>query len=199
MKKNIINSPLWIICSLIIGGVIGFFLNNQLTKSEYSNIEQSTHPHIEESTHQTIEESSNQQIYTCSMHPQIRQNEEGICPICEMDLIPLEANTSNDPLVLEMTKEAVKLANIQTTVVGEGTQNSSAIIRLSGKVQADERRASSQVSHLAGRIEKLYISFTGEQVRKGQKLADIYAPELITAQRELLEAKKLVDINPQLV
>jgi len=70
---------------------------------------------------------------------------------------------------------------------------------LSGKVHADERLASSQVAHVAGRIEKLYVSFTGEQVRKGQRLADIYAPELITAQRELLEALKLKEINPNLV
>ena len=147
--------------------------------------------------------AAKEETYTCSMHPQIRQNEMGICPICEMDLTPLDANTSNDPLVLQMTEEAVKLANIETSVVGGGSGNRRTTpgktIQLSGKVQADERLASSQVAHIPGRIEKLYVSFTGEQVRKGQKVADIYSPSLITAQRELLEALKLQDLSPGLV
>ena len=70
---------------------------------------------------------------------------------------------------------------------------------LSGKIQADERLASSQVAHLPGRIEKLFVTFTGEQVYSGQKLARLYSPELITAQREFLEALKLKEINPALL
>jgi len=88
-----------VITSLFIGGIIGYILREQLLSSHNISVETSSNLHIEE--------SKNQPIYTCSMHPQIRQNEEGICPICEMDLIPLEANTSNDPLVLEMTEAAV--------------------------------------------------------------------------------------------
>lgn len=143
--------------------------------------------------------SGGEQIWTCSMHPQIKQNEPGDCPLCGMDLIPLEANSSSDPLVLEMTNEAVKLANIQTTVLGKEDGAAVKTIRLSGKIQADERLASSQVAHVPGRIEKLYVTFTGEQVSKGQKLADIYSPDLITAQRELLEALKLQSLNPNLL
>jgi Cu(I)/Ag(I) efflux system membrane fusion protein len=133
------------------------------------------------------------------MHPQIRQNEAGDCPICGMDLIPLAANTSNDPLVLEMTEAAAKLANIQTTIVGNTTDGTGKTFRLSGKVQADERLAASQVAHIPGRIEKLHVSFTGAQVNKGQKLAEIYSPELITAQGELLEALKLEKLNPSIL
>ena len=139
------------------------------------------------------------EIWTCSMHPQIRQNEPGLCPICEMDLIPLETNTSNDPLVLQMTEEAVKLSNIQTTLIGTATSSQGKTIRLSGKVQTDERLASSQVAHIPGRIEKLFVTFTGEQVQKGQQLATLYSPELITAQRELLEAMKLQAVSPGLL
>ncbi|MCI5057582.1 MAG: efflux RND transporter periplasmic adaptor subunit, partial [Flavobacteriales bacterium] len=100
---------------------------------------------------------------------------------------------------LEMTDAAVKLANIQTTIVGEKDNATGKTIRLSGKIQPDERLASSQVTHISGRIEKLHVSFTGEQVNKGQKIATLYSPELITAQRELLEALKLKDLNPDLV
>ncbi len=174
---------------LIIGAIGGYFF--AIKKSADPQIRTSNNPHIRT--------SSNPQTYTCAMHPQIRQNEPGICPICEMDLIPLEKNGSDDPLVLEMTPEAVKLANIQTTIVGHKANHSGKEIRLSGKVQADERLASSQVAHVPGRIEKLFITFTGEQVTKGQKLAVIYSPEMIAAQRELLEALKLSALNPGLI
>ena len=54
----------------------------------------------EEHNHSEGSATAGETTYTCSMHPQIRQNEMGICPICEMDLIPLDENTSSDPLVL---------------------------------------------------------------------------------------------------
>lgn len=140
-----------------------------------------------------------EEIWTCSMHPQIRQNEFGICPICEMDLTPLESNSSDNPLVLEMSESAIQLSNIQTSIIGQAGEKSSKELQLSGKIKADERLVSSQVSHISGRIEQLFISFTGEQVQKGQKIARIYSPELISAQGELLEAAKIKDINPSLL
>ncbi len=148
-------------------------------------------------THDETMAAGEETIYTCSMHPQIRQNEPGLCPICEMALIPLEDKLSDDPLVLSMTPEAVKLADIQTTVVGAGS-GARQIIRLNGKIKADERRVASQVAHVPGRIEELFVTFTGEPVSQGQKLARIYSPELVTAQRELLEGLKFQDINPAL-
>lgn len=126
-------------------------------------------------------------IWTCSMHPQIRQSEPGICPICEMDLIPLDQNLSNDPLVLQMTDQAVALARIATTTVGTGAVSGDTLV-LNGKIKADERLLVSQAAHVPGRIEQLFVTFTGEPVKAGQKLATIYSPELITAQKELLEA-----------
>ena len=140
------------------------------------------------------------EIWTCSMHPQIRQNEPGDCPLCGMDLILLgEAASSDKPLVMEMTKEAVKLANIQTLAVGSSRGVGNKKIFLTGKVQTDERRVSSQVAHIPGRIEQLFVTFTGEQVIKGQRLATIYSPSLVSAQRELIEAAKWKDTQPQLL
>lgn len=135
-------------------------------------------------------------IWTCAMHPQIRMHEPGKCPICGMDLIPLvqSNSTSIDPDAIRLTPEAAQLANVLTTVV---TKQKSAIeVRLYGKVQADERLLQSQVSHVSGRIERLMINFTGESVVKGQVLAQIYSPELINAQQELLEAAKTKETQP---
>ena len=157
---------------------------------------QKTHDH---NTMTTETNAASEEIWTCSMHPQIRQPDFGDCAICGMDLILLEEGGSDNPLILEMTESAVKLANIQTTVIGQKTDATGKTFRLTGKVQADERQSSSQVAHIPGRIEKLYVTFTGEQVNKGQKLATIYSPDLITAQRELLEAVKLQEVNPSLL
>ena len=187
MKTNIKIAVISLI-AIGLGITIGYLLFSP-SKSEVPKTDHSAH----ESDIIAVEE-----IWTCAMHPQIRQSEFGLCPICEMDLVLLEANTSSNPLVLEMTDEALKMANIQTSIVGSEKIESSRTLRLSGKVQADERLASIQVAHVSGRIEKLYVAFTGEQIRRGQKLADIYSPELVTAQQELLEAFKLKDLNPGL-
>ncbi|MEM6318485.1 MAG: efflux RND transporter periplasmic adaptor subunit [Bacteroidota bacterium] len=178
--------------SLAIGLGAGYFLFSK------NDVSQDKHNHAN-TNHQSPITNHQSQEWICSMHPQVRQNEAGLCPICEMDLILAESNESNDPLVLQMTEDAVKMSNIETTVVGQKTEQANKTTQLTGKVQADERLASSQVTHVPGRIEKLYVSFTGEKVNKGQQLADIYSPELITAQRELLEALKLQTVNPKLV
>lgn len=142
-------------------------------------------------------DSSRVTIWTCSMHPQIRQSEPGKCPICGMDLIPLDDNISAEaPAEIRMSPTAMQLANVQTAVVGYGLPTKE--LRMNGKVQPDERLVFTQVTHLDGRVEQLAVNFTGEQVRKGQVLASIYSPELVTAQEELFSAQKIRDMQPAL-
>ncbi len=128
--------------------------------------------------------------YTCSMHPQIRQSEPGICPLCEMDLTPVESGNNDQAALLVMTDEALRLAQIQTTRIGTGAGGEKRIA-LSGKIMVDERRITVQPAHIPGRIEHLSVAFTGEWVDKGQPLARLYSPVLVNAQRELLEAIRL--------
>jgi Cu(I)/Ag(I) efflux system membrane fusion protein len=115
-----------------------------------------------------------------------------------MDLIPLAqtGSTSVDPDAIHMSKDAAQLANVLTTVVTKKKPVKE--VRLYGKVQADERLFQSQTAHVPGRIERLNINFTGETVVKGQVLAEIYSPELITAQQELLETVKTKQLQPEL-
>jgi len=178
MKKKNIIIP---IITALLGIAIGYFIFSS--------------PNQNEDEHESHEEHE-EEIWTCSMHPQIRQNQPGDCPLCGMDLIPLES-TSVNPLVLEMTEEAVQLAHIQTTIVGSDQMLTSSL-QVSGKIEADETTSASLTSHIPGRIEKLYISFTGERVYEGQKIATIYSPKLITAQKELLESYKMKDEQPKL-
>ncbi len=148
--------------------------------------------------HQHSEGEETNQIWTCAMHPQIRMDKPGQCPICGMDLIPVQTATAElDPDAVQMTQEAIKLAEVQTTVIG--TQNAEKKVALYGKVQADERRIKTQSAHISGRIEELLISFTGQQVSKGQVIARIYSPSLITAQEELLQAKQIIPAQPALL
>lgn len=179
MKKYIIY-----IGFLLLGLVIGWIVFKGKSAPEGENTE---HNHVEHT----------EQIWTCSMHPQIRQPEPGDCPICGMDLIPLEENANENPLVFTMSDNAVKIANIQTTVLGESVNSENGIV-ISGKIKSDETVSSSIVTHVAGRIEKLYISYTGQSVSQGQKVADIYSPQLIAAQKELIEANKVKSTNSTL-
>jgi Cu(I)/Ag(I) efflux system membrane fusion protein len=140
------------------------------------------------------------QVWTCSMHPQIKMDTAGKCPICGMDLIPLTSMSSGeeeyDPNEIVMTESAAKLASIQTMFVTRGVPNKT--VYLNGKVQADERSIAELTARFGGRIEKLFVNFTGQNVAKGEKLATLYSPGLVTAQRELLEALSFKESRPSL-
>ncbi len=151
-----------------------------------------------ETEHNHSETAETNQMWTCSMHPQIMQPEAGDCPICGMDLIPAES--SADGLAADqfkLTENAIALANIQTTIVGESNVEGNAI-KLSGKIAENEKANAVQVSYFSGRIERLNVSFTGEKVSKGQLLATIYSPELYAAQQELITASSLKESQPAL-
>lgn len=151
-----------------------------------------------EEKHDHAAETAKGEVWTCAMHPQIRMEKPGKCPICAMDLIPLsQSGTAEmDQAAVHLTKEAAQLANVLTSIVSR--QNPVKEVRLYGKVQTDERLLQNQVSFISGRIEKLLVNFTGEPVRKGQPLALIYSPELVTAQQELLEAAKTKQTHPEI-
>src|SRR5690606_5761269 len=133
---------------------------------------------------------------TCSMHPESRSNEPGDCPKCGMELIPLVRQGRPDSDISQMSEGATKLANIRTMT--GGSDAASKEMRLNGKVTVDERNTYSQSTHIPGRIEKLNVTFAGEEVRRGQTLAVVYSPELVTAQQELLQAYRIRQEQPQL-
>jgi Cu(I)/Ag(I) efflux system membrane fusion protein len=180
MKQKI----LFITFSLILGIFLGWIIFHHSQKTDIKSNQ--------------LSETVRNTIWTCAMHPQIRMPEPGKCPICGMDLIPLSQNstTSVGPDAVHLSKDAAELANVLTSKVTK--QKPVKEVRLYGKVQADERLFQSQTSHVPGRIERLNINFTGESVVKGQVLAEIYSPELITAQQELLETVKTKQLQPEL-
>jgi Cu(I)/Ag(I) efflux system membrane fusion protein len=144
---------------------------------------------------------SEKQVWTCSMHPQIRQDHQGKCPFCAMDLVPVKTTETSgaavDPDIIQLSEEAIALANIQTIVVERATPVKE--IRLYGTIKPSEKSLRSLTSHVSGRIETLLVNFVGETVREAQVVAQIYSPELLNAQQELLEAKKLEATQPALL
>ena len=135
------------------------------------------------------------EVWTCAMHPQIRQDGPGQCPICGMDLIPVASGGETvGEGEIQMTEAAMKIADIQTVAVQQTIPSKE--IYLPGKIKADERRIAAVTSRFPGRIERLYVNFTGQEVKKGERLASIYSPELIQAQKELVEAVRFKETNP---
>lgn len=198
MKTLFKNKYVLLGATLFIGFLLGWLIKPSNHHPDSYRDESSEHQHNGATYSSTIGQTENQ-IWTCSMHPQIRMNEPGQCPICGMDLIPAEGGTTaENPMALEMTEDAMKLANIQTTLVGSENQPGAREIRLNGKVQADERKVYVQSSHIPGRIEQLNVNFTGEPVSRGKVLATVYSPELVTAQQELLQADKIKATQPEL-
>ncbi len=181
------NKTLYIALStLALGLFLGWVLfgGGNTTKIEAS--EEITEDH----THEAGE------VWTCSMHPQIREDGPGQCPICGMDLIPVSTTKAGavGEGQIQMTQTAMQIANVQTVTVqaAEPTKE----IYLPGRVEADERNVGEITARFAGRIEKLYVNFTGQEVKRGQALASVYSPELVTAQKELFEAAKFQETNP---
>ena len=185
MNKNI----LYLGIAALLGLLAGYLL--------FGSSFDSTNQMVDNHDHSEVSAS---QIWTCSMHPQIMQPEPGDCPICGMDLIPAE--TSAEGLAanqIKMTENAMALANIETTIVGNLIEgNNDGVISLSGKIAANEENNAIQASYFDGRLEKLNVSFEGQEVKRGQLLATIYSPNLVTAQQELITAATLKESQPAL-
>ena len=147
---------------------------------------------VKQSEHVHHDAESAATVWTCSMHPQIRQSGPGQCPLCGMDLIPVnESNDLEGPWALKLSDHARKLADIQTVAVER--RHVAHEIRMVGKVDFDEKRISDITARAPGRIDRLYVDFTGIEVRKGDHLVELYSPELITAQQELRQALRSVN------
>ncbi|MBB6613054.1 efflux RND transporter periplasmic adaptor subunit [Pontibacter sp. Tf4] len=136
---------------------------------------------VEEKSHAEGESAT----YTCPMHPQIVQDKPGTCPICFMDLV-LVSQTGKDNGELVLMENQIKLGNIKTMRVKSGSVGSNSI--LSGKLVLDETQTDVISSRAAGRVEKLYLKESGQTIKKGQPLYELYSEELLTLQREYLLA-----------
>lgn len=145
--------------------------------------------------HQPQGSQEEKRVWTCSMHPQIQKSEPGQCPICGMDLIPLNATEDLSALApnqVVLSERAQALAELRTTPVRRRSRALSQV-RLLGRVQADETTLRAITAWTGGRIDRLHVSATGESVKAGQGIATLYSPEIFAAHQDLLVAKRQVE------
>jgi Cu(I)/Ag(I) efflux system membrane fusion protein len=133
--------------------------------------------------HHDHSEASAETVWTCSMHPAIRQNEPGTCPLCGMDLIPASASSDEDPTVLTLTEAAVRLADIRTVAaVRSGVER---VIPLPGRIVIPESSLTRVVSLISGRVDTEHVGYEGRAVKAGEVLVRIWSPDILTAWQEL--------------
>lgn len=126
--------------------------------------------------------------YTCPMHPQILEDHPGSCPICGMTLVKksgqasegagISLNTVLQPVNSSVISNIAAIVPMQKDVATE--------IRADGYLDFDTRMFNNIASRFSGRIEKLYIKYAFEEINAGQRIFDIYSPDMVTAQQDLL-------------
>lgn len=141
-----------------------------------------------------LREAKSFKSFYCAMHPQIHQPGQGQCPICGMALVPMtkeeRAGGEADFRGLTMSLRARKLAEVES--VPAARKFVAAEVRMAGKIEYDETKISWIAARIGGRLDRLYVDYTGVSVKKGDHLAELYSPELLQAQEELLSAAKIV-------
>jgi len=138
--------------------------------------------------HASQEEQTTKELYTCPMHPEIIREQPGNCPICGMTLVKKEANAKKVTEVdleslLKPTNEFVVSVLPVTSIQKREEQIE---IEALGNIAYDTRQVGSISARVSGRIEKLYVKYRYQKISKGQHILDIYSPELLTAQQNIL-------------
>lgn len=135
------------------------------------------------------------EIWTCSMHPQIRMPKPGLCPICSMPLIRVNTSitsgtTTESPgqvgSMLELSEHARAMASVETAPVER--RKLSREIRAVGKAQYNETTLANITTRVEGYVERPFVDYTGIEVKPGDHIVEIYSPDLLVAQKELLIA-----------
>lgn len=172
-------SKLWIaqaVGLLLIGLLAGLSMRGDSAPSGANG-------HAAHAAESSLEQEA--EIWTCSMHPQIRRDGPGSCPLCGMDLVPVK-KSAGGVRTISISADVKKLMNVQTVPVTR--QYVTADVRMVGKVDYDETRLAYITAWVSGRLDRLYVDFTGVEVKPGDHMVYIYSEELYTAQQELITA-----------
>ena len=142
---------------------------------------------------ETRDESSTK--WTCPMHPHYIADEFGSCPICGMDLVKLETPGEAQGETSAESRSAITIApetiqNMGVRIAKAENSSFGRVIRSFGRVAENERKQSELTARTEGWIEDLRIRAVGDQVKKGDLLFTIYAPEFIITQRDYIASRK---------
>lgn len=145
---------------------------------------------------------SQHESYTCPMHPTVIQDMPGTCPVCAMDLVQKGLPGEEVKITAELNyllkpTNAMVISSIKTVMPVQ--KEMEITTKANGIITYDTRRITSVPIRFGGRIEKLSIKYNFQPIRKGQKILEIYSPDLVTAQRDLLYLIKSDKENSQLI
>ena len=121
-------------------------------------------------------------VYSCSMHPQIRSSKPGKCPICGMELAPIGTGQAPADGSIMLSTNVINVLHVQTQPVQRGTLVKT--LRVAGTIDDDATRHRFVSAYIDGRIDKLFVNYTGAEVVEGQPLATFYSPMLLAAEQE---------------
>lgn len=187
-KRSLKKPPVGVV--LLIGALIGWILhpNSEAPKDEADLASQDL------ASDELAGADEEPTVWTCSMHPQIQLPEFGLCPICNMDLIPLQTDSSSEgPSELSMSETAMVLAEIKTYPVQRLAVAHE--VNMVGKIAYDQTQMAAIPAWFQGRIDRIFVDSTDIPVKKGDHLVALYSPDLYAAERDYLEA---LNTNSQL-
>jgi Cu(I)/Ag(I) efflux system membrane fusion protein len=135
-----------------------------------------------------VQQNIAQETYTCPMHPQIIKDKPGSCPICGMDLVKKTTASQKvaDISLNDLLRPANQYVISSISTVHMQQRDEPVEIATYGFITYDTRQVGTVSTNVAGRIEKLYVKYRFQKINKGQKIMDIYSPDLLTAQQNLL-------------
>jgi Cu(I)/Ag(I) efflux system membrane fusion protein len=167
--------------TIVLAITLAVFLISCSQKQEQKNAQQTDSTTLQ-----------NDEYYTCPMHPSVHSDKPGACPICGMTLVKrtMQHETSSTEIdklkAVTLSPTQRVLANVATVPVGRA--KSARSISAVGVVSYAEPNQAKVAAWFRGRIEKLYVNYTGQEVKKGQPLFELHSPDLISAEQELILA-----------
>jgi Cu(I)/Ag(I) efflux system membrane fusion protein len=166
-----------VVCCLLL---ICFTACNNEKKEDHSQ-------HQEQETSNRQPAASNEQ-YTCPMHPEIVKDKPGSCPVCGMDLVKKEKDSKKiEGISLETLLKPTNQFVIASLPLVNAKQSDEPVeIDVPGYIAYNTSSIGTISARISGRIEKLYVKYRYQRISKGQRIMDIYSPELMTAQQNLL-------------
>ncbi|MBK8979871.1 MAG: efflux RND transporter periplasmic adaptor subunit [Planctomycetes bacterium] len=126
--------------------------------------------------------------YTCSMHPQVRQDGPGLCPVCHMELVPLDSVGGDDGPGVRIDPVVVQNMGVRVAPVSRAVLRRT--IRAFGALREAQPRQRDIALKVSGFVEVLHADTVGMAIRRGDPLFDLYAAELVVAQAELIAARR---------
>ncbi len=149
---------------------------------------------VKEKTKEEVKEEPKERkilYWTCGMHPSVKMDKPGKCPICAMDLVPVYEKGAGIEeegalATVELSERARKLAQVETGTITFRSLTKD--IYTVGLIDYDERLKAFVSAWIPGRIDRLFVDFTGTQVVKDEAMVWMYSPELVSTQEEYLLA-----------